>query len=141
MTAHRRATPTTQNQCFDNSLTTTRSRVVQQRRFGRVIVVNAMLSPIVSHDLVHNAACRCAEVLRETCTLSFETKLSSVVVQLNHRTVMTLHRLQRGRGRAQALPQGAKVTTPRLLSGPVTAARLNCRQRVQPCRHCGGMSC
>jgi hypothetical protein len=81
VTAQRRATPETQNQCFGNGLTTTRSRVVQQRGLGRVIVANAMLSPMVSHDLVHNAACRCAELLRETCTLNDETKLLGVVVQ------------------------------------------------------------
>ena len=76
--------PETQNPCFDNSVTTTRSRVVQQRRLGRVIVVNVLLSPIVSHDLVHNAACRCVEDMRKTCTLSDETKLPGVVVQLNY---------------------------------------------------------
>lgn len=133
-TAHRRATPETQSQCFDNSLTTTRSRVVQQRGLGRVIVANAMLSPMVSHDLVHNAACRCAEVLRETCTLSDETKLLSVVVQWKARTVMTLHRLLPAPRTAQALPQGARTTTPRLFIRPVTAPRLKCRGGVQPCQ-------
>jgi hypothetical protein len=121
VTAHVRATPETQNQCFDNRPTTTRSRVVQQRGLGRVIVVNAMLSPMVSHDLVHNAAYRCAEVLRETCTLSDETKLLCVVVQWKARTVMTLHRLLPAPRVAQALPQGAKATTPRLFIRPVTA--------------------
>lgn len=97
---------------------------MQQRRLGRVIVVTTKLSTIVSHDLVHNAACRCAEVLRKTCTLSDETKLSDVVVQSYARTVMTLHRLLYAPRRALTLPQGAKATTPRLLICPVTAARL-----------------
>lgn len=103
---------------------------MQQRRLGRVIVVNAMLSPMVSHDLVHNAACRCAEVLRKTCTLSDETKLSSVVVQSKDRLVMTLHRLLPAPCIAQTLPQDARATTPRLFIRPVTAPRPNCRDGV-----------
>ena len=71
-------------QRYDNNTTTTRSRVVQQRGLGRVIVVNVLLWPIVSHDLVHNAAGRCVEDMRKTCTLSDETKLPGVVVQLKY---------------------------------------------------------